>query len=291
MTFGRMSGRPAAGWLLLAVMVVLFATGIVVCDRAEAASPPALAPLHLVGGNMEGKEVRFGVGDSVLAAVVTSNGATGSTVSMHDSFQPIGVLVPLVNMLLGEVVFGGLGTGLFSMVMAALMAVFLGGLMVGRTPAYLGKKLNPGEMKLVTLYALLTPAGVLPLSAIALVAKAGLAGVTINPGPQGLTEVIFAFASSMANNGQTMASLSANTLFYNATTGVAMLVGRFGLAALALALAGRFAAQGRLATTSGALPSESFTFALLLLGTIVVVGALSFLPALMLGPVAEAFRG
>jgi K+-transporting ATPase ATPase A chain len=289
MTFGRMSGRPAAGWLLLAVMVVLFAAGIAVCDRAEAARPPALAQLHLVGGNMEGKEVRFGVGDSVLAAVVTSNGATGSTVSMHDSFQPIGVLVPLVNMLLGEVVFGGLGTGLFSIVMTALMAVFLGGLMVGRTPAYLGKKLNPGEMKLVTLYALLTPAVVLPLSAIALVTKAGLAGITTNPGPHGLTEVIFAFASSMANNGQTMASLSANTLFYNSTTGVAMLVGRFGLAALALALAGRFAAQGRLSTTSGTLPSESLTFALLLLGTIVVVGALSFFPALMLGPVAEAF--
>ena len=288
MTFGRMSGRPGAGWLLLAVMVVLFAAGIAVCDRAESASPPALAHLHLVGGNMEGKETRFGVGDSVLAAVVTSNGATGSTVATPDSFQPLGVLVPLVNMLLGEVVFGGLGTGLFSMVMTALMAVFLGGLMVGRTPAYLGKKLNPGEMKLVTLYALLTPAVVLPLSAVALVTKAGLAGITTNPGPHGLTEVIFAFASSMANNGQTMASLSANTLFYNATTGVAMLVGRFGLAALALALAGRFAAQGRLSTTSGTLPSESLTFALLLLGTIVVVGALSFFPALMLGPVAEA---
>jgi K+-transporting ATPase ATPase A chain len=287
-TFGRMTGRPKAGRLLLGLMVVLFAAGIAVCDSAESASPPALARLHVVGGNMEGKEVRFGVGDSVLAAVVTSNGATGSYNAMPDSFQPIGVLVPLVNMLLGEVVFGGLGTGLFSMVMTALMAVFLGGLMVGRTPAYLGKRLNPGEMKLVTLYALLTPAVVLPLSAIALVAKAGLAGITTNPGPHGLTEVIFAYASSMANNGQTMASLSANSLFYNATTGVAMLAGRFGLAALALALAGRFAAQGRLSTTSGTLPSESFTFALLLLGTIVVVGALSFFPALMLGPVAEA---
>src|SRR5271166_2823026 len=166
MTFGQMTGRPRAGGLLLGVMVVLFVGGLAVCDFAEAANPPQLAGLHFAGGNMEGKEVRFGVGDSVLAAVVTSNGATGSYNSMHDSYQPLGVLVPLVNMLLGEIIFGGLGTGIYSIVMIALMAVFLGGLMVGRTPAYLGKKLTATETKLITLYALLTPTVVLISSAI-----------------------------------------------------------------------------------------------------------------------------
>jgi len=269
---------------------VLFVAGLVVCDCAESAVPPRLANLGVDGGNMEGKEQRFGVGDSVLAAVVTSNGATGSYNSMHDSYQPMGVMVLLVNMLLGELVFGGLGTGLYSMVMTALIAVFLGGLMVGRTPAYLGKRVTAGETKLVVLYALLTPAVVLILAALALTAKVGLAGLTTNNGPHGLTEVIFAYASSMANNGQTMASLNANSLFYNATTAVAMLAGRFGLAALALALAGRVAAQQRLATTSGTLPSDTFAFGALVFGTVLVVGALNFLPALALGPVLEALQ-
>src|SRR3984885_2504492 len=156
-TFGKMTGRPRAGWLLLAVMAVLFAGGLALCDWAEAAVPPQLAGLHIAGGNMEGKEVRFGIGDSVLAAVVTSNGATGSYNSMHGSYQPVGVMVPLVNMLLGEVIFGGLGTGLASMIMTALVAVFLGGLMIGRTPEYLGKKIAAAETRLAVLYALLTP--------------------------------------------------------------------------------------------------------------------------------------
>jgi K+-transporting ATPase ATPase A chain len=289
-TFGKMTGRMRAGLVLLGVMVALFVGGLAVADLAESAPPPQLAGQHLVGGNLEGKEVRFGVGDSVLAAVVTSNGATGSYNSMHDSYQPMGVMVLLVNMLLGELVFGGLGTGLYSMVMTALIAVFLGGLMVGRTPAYLGKRVTAGETKLVVLYALLTPAVVLILAALALTAKVGLAGLTTNNGPHGLTEVIFAYASSMANNGQTMASLNANSLFYNATTAVAMLAGRFGLAALALALAGRVAAQQRLATTSGTLPSDTFAFGALVFGTVLVVGALNFLPALALGPVLEALQ-
>jgi K+-transporting ATPase ATPase A chain len=288
--FGKMTGRMRAGLVLLGVMVVLFVGGLAVTDLAESAPPPQLVGQHLVGGNMEGKEVRFGVGDSVLAAVVTSDGATGSYNAMHDSYQPMGVLVLLVNMLLGELTFGGLGTGLYSMVMTALIAVFLGGLMVGRTPAYLGKRISADETKLVMLYALLTPAVVLTLSAIALTAKVGLAGLTTNGGPRGLTEVIFAYASSMANNGQTMASLNANSLFYNATTGVAMLAGRFGLAALALALAGRLAAQRRLATTSGTLPSDSLAFGALVFATVLVVGALNFLPALTLGPVLEALQ-
>ncbi len=289
-TLGHMTGRPRAGWVLLAVMVVLFVGGLALCDFAEAATPPQLADLHVSGGNMEGKEVRFGVGGSVLAAVVTSNGATGSYNSMHGSYQPVGVLVPLVNMLLGEVVFGGLGTGLYSMIMIALIAAFLGGLMIGRTPEYLGKKITAAETRLTVLYALLTPKAVLALTAVGLATNAGRAGLATNSGTRGFTEVLFAYASCMANNGQSMAGLNANSVFYNATTAVAMLAGRFGLAALALALAGRFAAQRRSPTTSGTLPSDSATFGALVLGTIVLVGALCFLPALALGPIAEAFQ-
>jgi potassium-transporting ATPase potassium-binding subunit len=289
-TLGHMTGRPRAGWVLLTVMVVLFVGGLAVCDFAEAAAPPQLADLHVSGGNMEGKEVRFGIGGSVLAAVVTSNGATGSYNSIHDSYQPMGVLVPLVNMLLGEVVFGGLGAGLYSMVMIALVAVFLGGLMIGRTPEYLGKRISAAETRLTVFYALLTPAVVLVLTGVAIATNAGRAGLITNSGTRGFTEILFAYASSMANNGQNMAGLNANSVFYNLTTAVAMLAGRFGLAALALALAGRFAAQRRWPTTAGTLPSDSATFGVLVLGTILLVGALSLLPALALGPVAEALH-
>jgi K+-transporting ATPase ATPase A chain len=209
---------------------------------------------------------------------------------MHDSFEPLGVMVPLVDMLLGEIVFGGLGTGIYGIVMIALVAVFLGGLMIGRTPAYLGKQVTTSETKLIALYMLLTPLVVMSLGTIALISKDGLAGAVTNTGPHRLTEVIYAYASSMANNGQTMASLNAASLFYNVTTGIAMLAGRFGLAGLALALAGRFAAQGRLATTSGTLPTDTVSFGALVLGTVVIVGALNFLPALALGPVVEALQ-
>ena len=287
-TLGRMTGRPRAGWVLLGVMVALFAAGLAICDLAEAATPPQLAGLHLAGGNMEGKETRFGVGGSVLAAVVTSNGATGSYNSMHGSYQALGVLVPLVNMLLGEVIFGGLGTGLCGMIMMTLIAAFLGGLMIGRTPAYLGKRITVHETQLTILYALLTPAVVLTLTSIALATRAGQAGLVTNTGARGFTEVMFAYASSMANNGQNMAGLNADSLFYNATTAVAMLAGRFGLGALILALAGRFAAQLRLAITDGTLPNDTPQFGALVAATILLVGGLSFLPALALGPVAEA---
>ncbi len=244
---------------------------------------------------MEGKEVRFGIGDSVLTAVVTSNGATGSTNSMHGSYQPLGVLVPLVNMLLGDVAFGGLGSGLYSMIMVALVGVFLGGLMVGRTPEYLGKTIGQQEAKLIALFALLTPLTILPLTGLALATEAGRAGLTTNGGEHGygahcLTEVLFAFSSCTANNGQSMGGLDANRLFYNLTTMIAMAVGRFGLAWLALTLAGRVAAQGRKAVTIGTLPCDTVTFGVLVLGTIVLVGALCFLPALALGPVAEYYQ-
>jgi potassium-transporting ATPase potassium-binding subunit len=285
--FGAMVGRPRAGWALLAVMVVLFVAGLAICDLAERSLPPQLGGLGLIGGNMEGKEVRFGVGGSVLAAIVTSNGATGSYNAMHDSFRPLGVLVPLVNMLLGEVTFGGLGTGLYSLVMMALVGIFMGGLMIGRTPEYLGKTIKTAEAKLIAWYTLLTPLVVSLLTAWAATTGAGRSGLVTNDGSRAFTEVLFAYASCMANNGQTMAGLNANSPFYNLTTAVAMAAGRFGLAALALALAGRFAAQTRKPETIGSMPCDTPTFGVLVLGTVILVGALSFLPALALGPVAE----
>ncbi len=286
-TFGEMTQRRRAGWTLLAVMLALFIGGLVLCDWAEARAPEQLAGLHITGGNMEGKEVRFGVGGSVLTAIVTSNTATGSNNSMHDSFQPMGVLPILTFLLLGEVVFGGLGTGVYSIVMAALVGVFLGGLMVGRTPEYLGKKISSAETRWIALYALVTPKLVLALAALAVITGAGRAGLATNGGPHGLTEILFAYASCMANNGQAMAGLNSNSVFYNITTAIAMVVGRFGLAALALALAGRFARQRRLPITTGTLPSDTPTFGVLVLGTILLLGALCFLPVLALGPIAE----
>ena len=289
-TFGEVVHRPRAGWVLLMVMMALFLVGLSVCDWAESAPPPQLAGLHIAGGNMEGKEVRFGPGESVLTAVVTSNTSTGSYNSMHDSFQPLGVLVPLVFMLLGEVVFGGLGAGVYSMVMVALVGVFLGGLMIGRTPEYLGKKIGSAETRWIALYALLTPVVVLALTAVAIATGAGRAGLVTNTGPHGFTEILFAYASSMANNGQNMAGLNANSVIYNLTTVIAMLAGRYGLAALALALAGRFAAQRRVPITAGSLPSDTPTFGALVFGTILLAGALCFLPALALGPIVEFFH-
>jgi|GEM_PF-271 len=288
--FGYMTGRHRAGWLLLGVMVVLFIAALVVCDAAESSEPAYAAGLGVSGGNMEGKEVRFGLGSSVLAAVVTSNGATGSNSSMHGSYHPLGVLVMLVNMLLGEVTFGGLGSGLYSMVMVALIGVFLGGLMVGRTPEYLGKTIRIPEAKLIALYSLLTPLVVLPLAGLAVTTEAGRAGLTTNEGPRAFTEVVFAYASCQANNGQAMAGLNANGWFYNLTTAVAMLVGRFGLGTLALLLAGRLAAQGRRTANIGSLSGDTLTFGFLVLGSVLLVGALCFLPALALGPLAEHLR-
>jgi K+-transporting ATPase ATPase A chain len=286
-TFGHLAGRPRAGWLLLVVMLVVFVAGLVACDAAESGAPARYAGPDVEGGNLEGKETRFGVGGSVLAAVTTSNGATGSYNSMHGSYQPPGVLVLLVNMLLGEVVFGGLGTGLYSIVMVALLGVFLGGLMVGRTPEYLGKTIRIPEARLVALYALVTPLVVLALTAPASVSEAGRDALKVNVGPRGFTEILFAYASCVANNGQNLAGLDANNVFYNLTTAVAMLAGRFVLAGLALALAGRVAAQGRKEVTVGTLPSDTVTFGVLVLGTLLLVGALCFLPALVLGPVAD----
>jgi len=292
--FGRMTGRPAQGWVLYAVMVVLFVTGLLVCHLAEQRGHPLAAQgvdhatsAFQAGGNMEGKEVRFGIGGSVLAAITTSNGATGSYNSMHDSYTPIGGLVTIVNMLFGEVVFGGLGTGLYSLVLIALVGLFVAGLMIGRTPEYLGKQVTVAEMKLVALYAIIAPLTILPLAALALVTDAGLAGLTANKGAHGLSEILVAYTTSMANNGQNFAGLSANSPFYNVTTALAMIAGRFGLAIPALALAGRFALQPSKPVTAGTLPTDTPLFAGLTVATILIVGALSYLPVLALGPIIE----
>jgi K+-transporting ATPase ATPase A chain len=236
---------------------------------------------------MEGKETRFGISGSVLAAVTTSNGATGSYNSMHDSYTPIGGLVTIANMLLGEVVFGGLGTGLYSLVLITLVGVFAAGLMIGRTPEYLGKQLTVSEMKLIALYAVVAPLVILPLTALALATAAGLTGLTTNSGPHGLSEILVAYTTSMANNGQNFAGLSANTPFYNVTTALAMIAGRFGLTIPALALAGQFAQQRRKAVTDGTLPTDTPLFAGLVIIVVLVVGALSYLPVLALGPIVE----
>ena len=291
-TFGRMVGQPRQGWLLYSVMVFLFGCGLIFVHHFEQRGPQ-LKNVDFrnsrvqSGGNMEGKEVRFGIGGSTLTAVVTSNTATGSYNSMDDSYTSLGGMVLLLNMLLGELVFGGLGTGLYSMVMAAAIAVFLAGLMVGRTPEYLGKKIGPAENKMIMLYALAAPLLVLPLTAIAVSTRAGLSGLTVNGGPHGLTEILFAYTSCFANNGQNFAGLSANTPFYNLTTALAMMVGRLGLAIPALALADLFGRQRSTPSSSGTLPTHSFSFGVLLTTCLITMVALSYLPSLALGPVLE----
>ncbi|HEV7507402.1 MAG TPA: potassium-transporting ATPase subunit KdpA [Thermoanaerobaculia bacterium] len=293
-TFGRMIGRPRQGWMLFSVMLVLFIGGLLACHFAEqrgqvlgAQGVDYAASAQQAGGNMEGKEARFGIAGSVLAAVATSNGATGSYNSMHDSYTPVGGMVTVVNMLLGEIVFGGLGTGLYSLILIALVGLFVAGLMIGRTPEYLGKQVTVAEMKLIALYSVIAPLTILPLTALALVTDAGLAGLSTNHGAHGLSEILVAFTTSMANNGQNFAGLSANSAFYNITTAVAMMAGRFGLAIPALALAGLFAQQGRRPVTDGTLPTDTALFAGLTIATALIIGALSYVPALALGPIAE----
>jgi K+-transporting ATPase ATPase A chain len=290
-TFGRMTGRLRESWLLLWAMVFLFGVGLFLCGAFEERGVPAVR--HLVNEsaltmpNLEGKEVRFGIGGSALNAITTSNGATGSYNSMDDSYTPLGGGVLLGNMLLGEIVFGGLGTGLYSIILVALVGLFLAGLMIGRTPEYLGKTIGITQIKFIMLYTLASPVAILLLTAIAVATRSGLAGLTTNNGPHGLTSIMFAYTSSFTNNGQNFAGLSANSAFYNVTTAIAMMVGRFGLAVPALALAGSFAAQGRRPTTLGTMPTYTFTFGLLVVGTALIVGGLSYFPALVLGPVIE----
>jgi len=292
-TFGRMVGRPRQGWFFYCVMVLLFSAGLILTHHFEQRGNPLFHGVDLrnrqsqAGGNMEGKEVRFGIGATALTAVVTSNTATGSTNAADDSLTSLSGMVLLTNMLAGEVVFGGLGSGLYSMVMAAAIAVFLAGLMVGRTPEFLGKKIGPPENKMIMLYALAAPLVILPLTAIAVSTKSGLSGLTANTGPHSFTAILFAYTSCFANNGQTFGSLNANTLFYNITTAMAMMVGRFGLAIPALGLASLFARQKSTPASLGTLPTDSPSFGALLTACLVIMAALSYLPALALGPILE----
>ena len=286
-TFGRMVRHPRQGWLLYWVMLFLFSSGLIALHLSEQRSNPALHGVDALrtrwqpGGNMEGKEARFGVGGSVLTGVATSNAATGSTNAADDSFTSLGGLVLLINLLLGEIVFGGLGTGILGMIMTAAIPVFLAGLMIGRT------KIGPAENKVIMLYALAGPLTILILSAVAVATKAGVAGLTTNGGPHGLTEILFAYASCFANNGQSFGGLSTNTGFYNFTTAIAMMVGRFGLAIPALAFAGLFARQKIVPRSVGTLSTDSLSFAFLLTTYLVIGTALSYLPALTLGPALE----
>jgi potassium-transporting ATPase potassium-binding subunit len=281
------------GWLLYWVMLLLFTGGLVALHLSEQRSNPLVHEMDASssqsqsGGNMEGKEVRFGIAGTVLAGIVTSNGATGSSNAANDSFTSLGGLVLLINLLSGEVIFGGLGTGLLGMIMTAAIAVFLAGLMIGRTPEYLGKQIGPRENKMIVLYALAGPVTILTLTAIAISTNAGLAGLATNGGPHGLTEIFFAFASCFGNNGQTFASLNANTAFYNILTAIAMMAGRLGLAIPALIFAGLFAQQPARPRSRGTLPTDSLSFGILLTAFLIIFTALSYLPVLTLGPVLE----
>lgn len=296
-TFGKFVGSTRQGWALFAAMTILFLAGLVVTTVAEAHGNPLLtragadarteiAGNAAPGGNMEGKEVRFGIPLSALFAVVTTAASCGAVNSMHDSFTPLGGLVPMVNMQLGEVIFGGVGSGLYGLLVYAVIAMFIAGLMVGRTPEYLGKKLEGYEVRMALLAILILPLSILGFTSLAVVTDMGLIA-RANPGPHGLSEILYAFSSATGNNGSAFAGLSANSPFYNITTGLAMLIGRFGPIIPTLALAGSLAAKKRLSVTAGTFPTTGLLWVGLLTGVIVITGALTFLPAVSLGPVIE----
>ncbi|QOZ85870.1 potassium-transporting ATPase subunit KdpA [Chromobacterium sp. Rain0013] len=295
--FGRMVGDQRQGWAIIAAMTVMFACAVVVETGAEQAGVPQFSALgidqhasHLqAGGNMEGKETRFGIIDTSLFIAVTTSASCGAVNGMHDSLTPIGGLVPTFLMQLGEVVFGGVGSGLYGMLIFAILAVFIAGLMVGRTPEYLGKKIETYEMKMTAITILVTPVLVLTLTAVAVLAASGKAGI-LNPGAHGFSEVLYAFTSAANNNGSAFAGLSANTPFYNIATGVAMFFGRFFMIVPILAIAGSLAAKKRLAVNGGTLPTHGPLFVVLLIGTVLLVGALNYVPALALGPVVEQLQ-
>ncbi|ODU41331.1 MAG: potassium-transporting ATPase subunit KdpA [Thiobacillus sp. SCN 63-374] len=288
LTFGRMVGDMRQGWAVLAAMTLLFVVMAVAAMHYEQQGNPLLANLgaDMSAGNMEGKETRFGIADSGLFATITTLASCGAVNSMHDSFMPLGGFVPLWNMMLGEVVFGGVGSGLYGMLVFAVMAVFIAGLMIGRTPEYLGKKIEAFDMKMVSIAILVTPLLVLAGTAIAVMLPAGVAGIA-NPGAHGFSEILYAFTSAANNNGSAFAGLSANTPFYNTLLGIAMWFGRFGVIVPVLALAGALAAKKRITASAGTMPTHGPLFVVLLIGTVVLVGALNYVPALALGPVVE----
>lgn len=291
-TLGRMTGSQRHGWAVWGAMAALFLAGVTVAYWAEARGNPLLksadqqATMLQSGGNMEGKEVRFGIADSALFATVTTDASCGAIDSQHDSFTPLGGMVLLVNMMLSEVIFGGVGAGMYGMLIYIVLTVFIAGLMVGRTPEYLGKKIEPYDVKMAMLVVLVFPLIILVFSAISVVKPFGVAGIS-NAGPHGLTEILYAFVSTAANNGSAFGGLTVNTPWYDATTGLAMLAGRFLMIIPVLAIAGSLVRKKYVPPSLGTFPVDGPLFSVLLVGVIIIVGALTFFPALSLGPILE----
>jgi K+-transporting ATPase ATPase A chain len=288
--FGRMVGNERQGWALLAAMGVLFLAGVLVTYWAEASGTPMLDALGLTGGNMEGKEVRFGIAASALFAVITTAASCGAVNAMHDSFTALGGMVPLINIELGEIIVGGVGAGLYGMLLFAVLTVFVAGLMVGRTPEYVGKKIEAKEVKMAMLAILILPLVILGFTAIAVIYPPAVASMA-NAGPHGFSEVLYAYSSQAGNNGSAFAGLTGNTPFYNFTGALTMLVGRFLMIIPAMAIAGSLAQKKLVAASSGTFPTTGGLFVGLLVGVILIMGGLTFFPALVLGPVAEHLAG
>ena len=284
--FGRMVGDQRQGWAIFAVMGILFIAGVVVTYGAEAAGNPILHDLGIAGGNMEGKEVRFGILGSALFAVITTDASCGAVNAMHDSFTALGGMIPLINMQLGEIIFGGVGSGFYGMIIFVIVAIFVAGLMVGRTPEYLGKKIESKEVKMAMLAILCLPLVMLGGTAVALAVPSAVSA-TGNPGPHGFSEILYAFSSVAANNGSAFAGLSANTMFYNVLLGIGMLIGRFFVIVPAMAIAGSLASKKTLGASAGTFPTNGPLFVGLVIGVILIVGGLTFFPALALGPIVE----
>jgi len=284
--FGRMVGNQRQGWAILAVMGVLFVAGVIACYAAEAHGNDALNALGLGGGNMEGKEVRFGIVASALFAVITTAASCGAVNAMHDSFTALGGMIPLINIQLGEIIVGGVGSGMYGMLLFAILSVFVAGLMVGRTPEYVGKKIEAKEVKMAMLAILILPLMYLGWTAVAMLVPSAVAAMN-NPGPHGFTEVLYAYVSQDGNNGSAFAGLSANTPFYNLSGAMAMLVGRFWMIIPTMAIAGSLAAKKLVPASAGTFPTTGGLFVGLVVGVIVIVGGLTFFPALALGPIVE----
>ncbi|TCP72572.1 potassium-transporting ATPase subunit KdpA [Sphingomonas sp. PP-CE-1G-424] len=285
-TFGKAVGNTKQGWAILSAMVILFLAGVTVTYWQEAAGNPVLHHLGVAGGNMEGKEVRFGIAASALFSVVTTAASCGAVNSMHDSFTALGGMIPLFNIQLGEVVIGGVGAGIYGFLLFAILAVFVAGLMVGRTPEYVGKKIESREVKLAVLAIAVLPLMILGLTALSSVLAQGLAG-PLNKGPHGFSEILYAFTSAVGNNGSAFAGLSANTPYYNGLLGVAMWVGRFFIIVPMLAIAGSLAAKKYTPESAGSFPTTGGLWVGLLVGIVLILGGLTFLPSLALGPIAD----
>jgi potassium-transporting ATPase potassium-binding subunit len=286
--FGRMVGDQRQGWAVLAVMGVLFVGGVLACYAAEAHSNDALNALGLTGGNMEGKETRFGIAASALFAVVTTAASCGAVNAMHDSFTALGGMIPLINIELGEIIVGGVGSGMYGMLLFVILAIFVAGLMVGRTPEYVGKKIEAKEVKMAMLAILVLPLMFLGWTAVAVLVPSAVAAMN-NPGPHGFTEVLYAYTSQTGNNGSAFAGLSGNTVFYNLTGAVAMFIGRFWMIIPTMAIASSLAAKKSVPASAGTFPTTGGLFVGLVVGVILIIGGLTFFPALALGPLVEHF--